>query len=148
MTMTMHHDGGRRALLAFALWSGLALLVAPALAQDPRTSEAQRVAREWLALSDAGDAKATHDAASAKFKGALTVDQWGQALAQARVPYGAVKARTLTAAQPALEAPNMPAGVYVMLLYRTNFAARDASETITMEREADGIWRIVGYSIR
>ena len=146
MTMTFHH-GGRRAVLALALWSGLALLAVPAQAQDPRTSEAQRVAREWLALSDAGDAKATYDAASTKFKGALTVDQWGQALSQVRVPFGAVTARTLTAAQPALEAPNMPAGVYVLLLYRTSFAARDASETITMEREADGVWRIVGYSI-
>jgi hypothetical protein len=147
--MTMRsHRGRRRALLALALWSGMIGLVTPALAQDPRTSEAQRVAREWLALSDAGDATATYTAASAKFKSALTVEQWEKALTSARAPDGAVKARTLTAAQPALQADNMPDGVYVMLLYRTNFAARDASETVTMEREGDGVWRLVGYSIR
>ncbi len=138
----------RRALLALAMWSGIVLSAAPAWAQDPRTSEAQRVAREWLALSDAGDAKATYAAASAKFKGVLSVEQWEQALASARAPYGAVKARALMSAQPALQAPNMPDGVYVMLVYRTGFAARDASETVTMEREADGVWRLVGYSIR
>lgn len=142
--MTSQHCG-RRALMVLALWSGM---VAPVLAQDPRTSEAQRVAREWLAWSDAGDGKATYTAASAKFKNALTVEQWEQALTTARAPYGAVKARTLTAAQPVLQAANMPDGVYVMLLYRTNFAARDASETVTMEREGDGVWRLVGYSIR
>jgi len=146
--MALTQGTRRRALLALALWSGAAMLAAPALAQDPRTSEAQRVAREWLALSDAGDAKATYAAASAKFKGSMSVEQWEQALAKARAPYGAVKARTLTAAQPALQAPNMPDGVYVLLLYRTNFAARDMAETITMEREADGAWRVVGYSIR
>jgi hypothetical protein len=147
MTMTSQ-QGRRRALVALALWSGMVALAAPALAQDPRTSEAQRVAREWLALSDAGDAKATYAAASAKFRSALTVEQWEEALAKARAPYGAVTARTLTSAQPALQAPNMPDGVYVLLLYRTNFAARDASETVTMEREGDGVWRLVGYSIR
>jgi Protein of unknown function (DUF4019) len=146
MTMTSPRSR-RRALLALALWSGMIGMVAPALAQDPRTSEAQRVAREWLALSDAGDAKATYTAASAKFKSALTLEQWEQALASARAPYGAVKARTLMSAQPALQAPNMPDGVYVMLIYRTNFATRDASETVTMERDGDGVWRLVGYSI-
>jgi hypothetical protein len=76
------------------------------------------------------------------------VEQWEQALAKARAPYGAVTARALMSAQPALQAPNMPDGVYVLLIYRTSFAARDASETVTMEREADGVWRLVGYSIR
>ncbi len=146
--MALTRDARRRALLALALWSGIVMLAAPALAQDPRTSEAQRVAREWLALSDAGDAKATYAAAAAKFKSALSVEQWEQALAKARAPYGTVTTRTLMAAQPALQAPNMPDGVYVMLLYRTNFAAREASETVTMEREGDGVWRLVGYSIR
>ncbi len=146
MTMISLH-GSRRALLTLALWSSMFGLAVPALAQDPRTSEAQRVAREWLALSDAGDAKATYASASAKFKSALTAEQWEQALARARAPYGAVKARTLASAQPVPQAANMPDGVYVMLHYRTNFAARDAAETVTMEREGDGVWRLVGYSI-
>lgn len=148
--MTLHEGGRRRALMALVLWSGVAAAAwqaTPALAQDPRTSEAQRVAREWLALSDAGDAKGTYAAASAKFKGTLSEEQWAQALASARAPYGAVKARTLVSAQPAPQAPNLPDGAFVMLVYRTNFAARDAAETVTMEREADGVWRLVGYSI-
>jgi hypothetical protein len=146
--MALIQGARRRALLALAFCSGILMLAAPAMAQDPRTSEAQRVAREWLALSDAGDAKAAYAAASAKFKGALTMEQWQQAVAKARVPYGAVNARTLISAQPAIQAPDLPDGVYVMLIYRTNFDARDASETVTMEREADGVWRLVGYSIR
>ena len=140
-----------RVLVALALWfmaSVLAVLSPTALAQDPRITEAQRVAREWLVLSDGGDTRATYAGASAKFRGAMTLEQWVDASAKARAPYGAVKQRSLASSQAALQAPNMPDGTYVLLIYRTNFANRDASETITMEREADGVWRLVGYSIR
>ncbi len=145
-------DGGRRlAVQALLLIVGAAAcgwLATPVAAQDPRVSEAQRVSREWLEKSDAGDANATYAAASARFRGAMTPEQWAKALVSARGPYGAVKARTLAASQPAQVAPNLPEGTYVILVYRTNFANRDAAETVTVERESDGIWRIVGYSIR
>jgi Protein of unknown function (DUF4019) len=145
-------DGGRRlAVRVLLLVAGAAAgggLATPVAAQDPRVSEAQRVAREWLEKSDAGDANATYAAASARFRGTMTPEQWAKALTSARGPYGAVKARTLAASQPATAAPNLPEGAYVILVYRTNFANRDAAETVTVEREPDGAWRIVGYSIR
>ena len=75
-------DGGRRrAVRALLLVGGAATcgaLATPVAAQDPRVSEAQRVAREWLEKSDAGDAKATYAAASAKFRGAMTPEQWAK----------------------------------------------------------------------
>jgi Protein of unknown function (DUF4019) len=40
-------------------------------------------------------------------------------------------------------------GDYALLLYRTSFANRtDARETVTLEREPDGTWRVIGYFIR
>ncbi|MEP7329990.1 MAG: DUF4019 domain-containing protein [Betaproteobacteria bacterium] len=141
--------GRRRALVALSLFvSALVLTSVPAQAQDPRITEAQRVAREWLVMSDAGDSKGTYAAASAKFRGTMTPEQWADASVKARGAYGAVRQRTLAASQAALQVPNLPDGTYVLLMYRTNFANRDAAETITMERDSDGVWRLVGYSIR
>jgi len=141
----------RRALLVSLSWlfAGSVLVTSTVvLAQDPRTTEAQRVAREWLAKSDAGDARATYEAAAAKFKAALTLEQWTDATVKARAPFGAVRTRSLASAQAAWQVPDLPDGTYVLLVYRTSFANRDTSETVTMEREGDGVWRVVGYSIR
>jgi hypothetical protein len=45
--------------------------------------------------------------------------------------------------------PGLPAGDYALLLYRTAFAKQvDSEESVTLEREADGAWRVVGYVIR
>ncbi len=152
--MMLPLPGRRRALAILALVLGTAaigsvsLLSTPALAQDPRITEAQRAARDWLALSDAGDVQGSYAAASPKFQASLTPQQWAEASTKARLPYGVVRQRTLAASQAAEQAPNLPAGAYVLLMYRTSFANRDAAETITMERGADGVWRLVGYSIR
>ena len=40
-------------------------------------------------------------------------------------------------------------GEYASLVFRTSFANQaDARETVTLERESDGAWRVVGYFIR
>lgn len=146
--MMVPHPGRRRVLVALALGALAFATAMPALAQDPRITDAQRVAREWLALSDAGDVQATYAAASPKFQATMTQQQWADASTRARAPYGAVRQRTLAATQVAEQVPNLPNGNYVLLMFRTSFENRDAAETVTMERGADGTWRLVGYSIR
>ncbi len=149
--MMLPLPGRRRALAALALLAIAAMIgAAPstAWAQDPRITAAQVAARDWLALSDAGDVQGSYAAASPKFQATMTPQQWADASTKARAPYGAVRQRTLAATQAATQVPNLPDGAYVLLMYRTNFANRDAAETITMERGADGAWRLVGYSIR
>jgi hypothetical protein len=37
----------------------------------------------------------------------------------------------------------------VLLVFRSSFAKKiDSGETVTLEREADGAWRVIGYLIR
>ncbi|MEO6565794.1 MAG: DUF4019 domain-containing protein [Casimicrobiaceae bacterium] len=144
-------SGRRRALAGLALVLATAAIGAvssPALAQDPQITAAQFAAREWLALSDAGDVQRSYATASPKFQATMTPQQWADASTKARLPYGAVRQRALAATQATSQVPNLPEGAYVLLMYRTSFANRDAAETITMERSADGAWRLVGYSIR
>lgn len=139
---------GRRALLA-AL-AGLAMVAAlPAAAQDPKISAARRAGLDWLALADTNDGAASWKAASARFRNAMTAAQWTQGLQSARVPFGAVEQRTFVSAQPSKQFPGAPEGDYAILVFMTAFVKkRGVGETLSMEREADGTWRVVGYSIR
>ena len=138
----------RRASLATL--AGLCLMTAvPGRAQDPKVSEARRAALDWLILSDAGDGAASWKAASKRFQSAMTVEKWAEGLQSARGPYGVVEQRTLVSSRASKEFPGLPEGDYAVLVFMTAFAnKRGVSETLSIEREADGTWRVVGYSIR
>lgn len=139
---------GRRAVLA-ALASIVVAAAIPAAAQDPKVNEARRAALDWLVLTDDNRGEASWKAASKKFQSAMSTEQWTQGLQTARVPYGAVDQRTFTSAQTATQFPGAPDGDYAVVVFMTAFAnKRGVGETLSMEREADGQWRVVGYSIR
>ena len=47
------------------------------------------------------------------------------------------------------ELAGQPSGAYVSILFVTDFPGKEAMEEIvTMVREADGRWRVTGYSTR
>jgi hypothetical protein len=105
-------------------------------------------AAAWLALVDAGDARASWDAAGAVFRGALAPDDWGVRLREARGPLGAVTSRTLAVEQRLDGIPGAAPGEYDVRQYHSVFGGvRAAVETLTLRHE-DGAWRVVGYFIR
>jgi hypothetical protein len=111
--------------------------------------DAERAARDWLALADAADAAGTWTAAASLFRDAVPEDEWARSLDAARAPLGAVVARTLRAARAAAELPGAPDGEYVVLEFDTRFERKRAAvETVTPMRDADGRWRVAGYYIR
>jgi hypothetical protein len=139
--------GRRRALAAVAALAVLAAL--PARGQNPRTSIVAATARDWLALVDRGDAGAARNAAAAKFRDAAPADRWAKALAAQRGHRGKVLQRTLASTRFEKSFPGAPEGEYAVLAFRTAFEnSPGGTETVTLEREADGIWRVVGYVIQ
>ncbi|MCC6193863.1 MAG: DUF4019 domain-containing protein [Burkholderiales bacterium] len=138
-------DRGRR--LALAALAALALAPQPpASAQDPRTSEAQGVAHDWLALADAGDAGGTYKTAGKRFKDAMPADQWVLTMKRAREAFGATLQRAIVRVEHPQPGGDVPPGEFVVIRYRTEFGKRpQGNETVTLEREADGKWRVVGY---
>ena len=111
--------------------------------------EAERAARDWLALADAADASGTWAAAASLFRRAVTEDEWARSLNAARTPLGAVVSRTLRDGRPANELPGAPDGEYVVFQFDTQFERKRAAiETVTPMRDADGSWRVAGYFIR
>ncbi len=137
----------RRRLLAAAAGILLAAVTRSPRAQDPNASAAQRAARDWLALSDELDGRASWEAAGAKFKEMSPVERWSAALREVRAPRGAVLSRAIESTHLAKSIPGLPEGDYAVILFRVSFAKRpSALETVTLEREG-GVWRVVGYSI-
>ena len=111
--------------------------------------DAERAAREWLALADVGDAAGTWAAAASLFRRAVPEHEWARALDAARAPLGAVVARTLRTGRATTELPGAPDGDYVVLEFETQFERKRAAvETVTPMRDGDGDWHVSGYYIR
>ena len=143
------HMNRRRALLVVTACCLFAASIGPASAQDPRGTIAQREARTWLALTDRGDAAASWGAAGKQFQNAITADKWGDSLRQVRPPLGALVERSILSTQFTKSFPGAPDGEYALLVFRTSFASKiDSRETVTLEHEKDGAWRVVGYFIK
>jgi len=138
----------RRATLA-ALFAAVLAGALPAAAQDPRATEAQAAALAWLALADANDAAATWQQGSRRFREAITQEAWSASLKSARERFGAASQRTRVGVQPPAPGKGTPPGEFLVVVFRTEFAGKPQGvETLTMERESDGKWRVVGYLIR
>ncbi|MFN2567170.1 MAG: DUF4019 domain-containing protein [Gemmatimonadaceae bacterium] len=111
--------------------------------------DAERAAREWLALADVADAAGTWGAAASLFRDAVPEEEWARSLRAARAPLGPVVARTLRTVRAVSELPGAPDGQYVVLEFDTQFERKRAAvETVTPMRDRDGAWRVSGYYIR
>ncbi len=136
----------RRALLralAIVPWVGVA-----AQAQDPRATLAAAAARDWLALVDRGDAAGILAAASEQFRSKVDEKSWNMGYQKQRAWRGALLSRTLASSRFENRIPGSPPGDYAVLVYRSSFANRsDSAETVSLERDRDGAWRVIGYTI-
>ena len=140
-------DLTRRALLA-ALACAIAV-PSVAVAQDPRASQVQKVARDWLAFADKLDASATWKSAGQRFQATIPEERWAALLQRERAARGALVQRTAAGTSFASQLPSVPEpGSYAMVHFRVSFANEpNASEDITLEQGPDSTWRVIGYVI-
>jgi len=124
-------------LLAFA---------ASAAGQDPRTVAVQSAARAWLAFIDRGDAQGAWNAGGKKFQTALSAELWAKELKDSQGITGRPTQRTIGPARFQSKVAGLPDGEYAQILFRTSFARKSSGvESVTLEHEADGQWRVIGY---
>ncbi len=109
---------------------------------------ARAAADAWLALVDDARYADSYADASEPFRRATTAGAWEKMATAVRAPLGKVKSRTLKSATPTKSVPGAPEGEYVIILFDTSFEHKDAIETVTPMKEADGKWRVSGYYIR
>ncbi len=148
----------RRAWSAFAL--ALALLAAsslPLTAEAPapaRTSseQAQASLAAWLKVTDAGDYAASHATAGQRFREATSAEQWASACGHVHRQVGSLVERTFLRAQYLTAIPDGTGGKingeFVIIQYDSKFTQFEKGrETVTAEKEKDGVWRCVGYFV-
>jgi len=103
----------------------------------------------WFALVDAGRGDASWSAAGALFREALDPARWDEQLRAAREPLGPVTSRVIAVDQKLDAIPGAPEAEYVVRQYHSVYDRTHAvTETLTLQHEADGGWRVVGYFIR
>ncbi|MBZ0308282.1 MAG: DUF4019 domain-containing protein, partial [Anaerolineae bacterium] len=90
----------------------LAVMAAPAAAQDSAEDVAKAVAEEWLTLVDAGDYTQSWTDAATYFKDQLTAEQWSAALTKVAQQIGTVDSRKFLSATYMTQVPNAPKGEY------------------------------------
>jgi hypothetical protein len=143
--MVMTAAGRRRVLAAMAV----SLVALPALAQDPRRNEAVSAARDWLVLLDKHDVKQMYATSGKRFREGISQEKWSEVAESGRQQFGAVKSRTLLGAESPPETPNRPKGDFMTVVFRADFEKRGVgSESLTLEREDDGKWRVIGYLMK
>jgi hypothetical protein len=138
-----------RALRALLALAAALFYAGPLAAQDPRASLVQETARAWLADTDRGNAAQSWKNAGKQFRNAITVERWAESLNAARVPLGALSQRAQIGTQFHKSIPGAPDGEYAIVLFRTTFEKKlNSRETVTLEHEPDGAWRVIGYLIQ
>jgi len=137
----------RRDVVTWLSALSLVGLARPLAADESAEDKAERAARAWLSLVDSGRYSESWDETAAVFKGAVTKEQWQQALAAVRAPLGACLSRKLVSRKLVESLPGAPKGPYVVIQLAADFEKKqDAVETITPA--LDGSWRVSGYFIR
>jgi len=135
--------------LALLLVVASLLAARPLAAQDARETTVQRAARDWLQLIDRGDYVASWNAAGAKFRLAITPERWTESVKGVRDPLGPLAQRSVLSTSFTRSFPGVPDGDYALVVFRTAFEKKsEGDETVTLEREPDGQWRVIGYFIR
>jgi hypothetical protein len=122
------------------------------IADQSDTPDAQagiRIAREWLAMVDAGTYADSWSNSANFFRVAVPCDQWVTSMTAFRAPMGANASRKVKRARIATTLPGAPDGRYVLIEFASSFASKkEAVETATVMLETNGEWRVSGYFIR
>jgi hypothetical protein len=132
---------------------------APAAAPAPAEAEPSPEAREkaaaatlaasgWLVLLDRRDWGRAWETTAAMFRATVTLPAWMDGIPKAR-DLGDFVEREPAEAVYKTTLEGRPNGDYVTVIYGSKFSKKDdVVEIVTTVREADGKWRVTGYSTR
>lgn len=129
-------------VLILALSFGLCFAASP-------EKKAERAAKNWLELVDAGQYADSYDTAAEYFKNNVNKAEWERALTGVRKPLGEVISREVVSETRMNKMAGAPDGEYVVIKYRTMFRHKESSvELVTPMLDKDGKWRVSGYYIQ
>ena len=115
--------------------------------------EAERSAYEaskpWIALMDQGEYEKCWDEAAPWFRDKVASrDMWIAKANETRDPLGEMKFRELSTTTYATDPIGAPDGEYTIVVYSSSWDAGSIFETVSMQRQPDGSWGVVGYHVK
>ncbi|MCE2460587.1 MAG: DUF4019 domain-containing protein [Pseudomonadales bacterium] len=115
--------------------------------------EAERAAYEatkpWLALMDDGEYKRCWEAAAPWFReNVASLEMWVAKANETREPLGEMTFRELDTTTFKTNPIGAPDGQYTVVVYRSSWEAGSIYETVSMQRQPDGSWGVVGYHVK
>jgi len=116
---------------------------------EAQVSPSVQAGLDWLALVDKGEFGPSWDAAGVYLKQVVAQEQFVQALTAARLPFETFISRQFVSSSPQTTLEGGPDGEYDVLVFQSAFSKKaEATETMTLMKDADGVWRVLGYIIR
>ena len=136
-------------MIRISIAVGLALVLGGCAERNPEAEQAAFKATEaWLALVDAGDFEASWEISAPSFKGAESRESWAAKARGYREPLGALQSRQLNTTSYFTNLWGAPDGEYTIVVYDSHWEAGAIFESITMQRQLDGLWLVAGYKVR
>lgn len=122
---------------------------APAAAvQREKAAAGALAAGGWLVLLDRRDWGRAWEASSTVFRGTVPLATWMDGIPKVREPLGGLVERTQAEAVYKTTLQGRPDGEYVTVVFDSKFERKQVQEVVTTVRDADGKWRVTGYSTR
>jgi hypothetical protein len=100
----------------------------------------------WLVLLDRRDWGRAWETASTTFRTTVPLATWMDNVPKVRDGLGALVDRAPAEMTYKTSLPGRPPGEYVTVLFLSKFENKQEQEVVTTVREADGHWRVTGYS--
>ena len=117
--------------------------------QTAFVADGQRAALGWLMLLDRKDWGSSWSASSSFFRNQVPLAAWMDGIPKTREPLGTLVEREPANAGYRTSMPGRPNGDYVTIVFVSKFSKEEqVEELVSTVREADGTWRVIGYSTR
>ena len=115
--------------------------------------EAERSAYEatkpWIALMDQGEYEKCWDEAAPWFRDKISSrDMWIAKAHETRDPLGNLVFRELNTTTYKTNPMGAPDGEYTIVVYSSSWDAGSIYESVSMQRQPDGSWGVVGYFVK
>ena len=132
------------------LFVGFGLLLGACSESNPEAERsAYEASKPWIALMDKGDYEKCWDAAAPWFREEVASrDMWISKAHETRDPFGEMKFRELRTTTYATNPIGAPDGEYTIVVYSSSWDAGSIYETVSMQRQPDGSWGVVGYHVK
>ena len=110
--------------------------------------EAYEATKPWLALMDSGEYGQCWESAAPWFRETVTEDAWLAKARETRSPLGELQYRELKTTTYATNPMGAPEGVYTIVVYDSHWEVASILETVSMQRQPDRAWLVVGYHVK